>query len=175
MKPQRDHTLLPDDAVWVDDGTDPAADAEWLAHFQYQDRHYRLYETYNHRFQTGHPDNRILFGVVLIDSDEIERSSGGVLSPSPSMIGHLDSLPPRNSARNPERPLETYSSVGGSKSAFRFDSDVGFRLVGIEIEQDRIKWRSVRPLPPIARCSKCKGILASPLAKQCFHCGADWH
>lgn len=175
MKPQRDDTLLPDHAVWADDGTDPVADAEWLARFQFTGRHYRLYETYNRRFQTGHPDNRILFGVVLIDNDEIERATGGTLSPSPSMIGHLDSLSPRKSPRNPDSPLETYRAVGGSMDAFRFGADVGLRLDGIKIEQNRIQWRSVRPLAPVARCSKCNGILATPLAKQCLHCGADWH
>jgi hypothetical protein len=142
---------------------------------QYTNRHFRLYDTYNRRFQTVHPDNRILFGVVLIDGDEIETSRGGILSPSPSMIGHLDSLSPRKLPRNPESPLETYSEVGGSRDAYRFGSDIGFRLHGIQITQNKMQWQSVRLLPAIARCGECNGILATPLAKQCLHCGADWH
>ena len=175
MKPHRDDSLLPDDAVWADAGTDPVADAEWLARFQYTDRHYRLYDTYDHRFQTGHPDNRILFGVVLIDGDDIEISRGGELSPSPSMIKHLDSLSSQETSRDPELPLESYSQAGGSNDAFRFGSDTGFRIHGIQIKQHRMRWLSVRPLPPIVRCAECNGILATPLAKQCLHCGADWH
>ena len=36
----------------ADAGTDPVADAEWLARFQCTDRHYRLYDTFSRRFQS---------------------------------------------------------------------------------------------------------------------------
>lgn len=175
MNPDRDDSQLPDDAAWSDDGTDPKADANWIAAFSHTSRHYRFYDTYDHRFPTWHPDNRILFGVVLIETENIEESNGGILFPSPSMIGHLDSLPPKTTDRDPNAPLATYSQTGGSNDAFRFDSDVGFRINGINIQQDKIRWLSVRPLDPIVRCIHCNGILASPKAKQCLHCGKDWH
>jgi hypothetical protein len=149
MKPKRDDSALPENAVWADDGTDPVADAEWLASFQYTNRHYRLYDRYDDlRFLNGHPGNRILAGVVLIDGDEIEISHAGVFFPSPSMLGHLDSLSGRNPPRNPESPLETYSESGGSRDAYRFGSDVGFRLHQFQITQTKMRWRLVRSLPP---------------------------
>ena len=27
----------------------------------------------------------------------------------------------------------------------------------------------------IARCAKCSNVLATPRARQCLHCGHDWH
>lgn len=27
----------------------------------------------------------------------------------------------------------------------------------------------------IARCERCNGVLRTPIAKQCLHCGYDWH
>jgi len=175
MNLNRNNSKLPDDAVWVDDGTDYIADGEWLGKFVNTKRHFRLYDSFDHRFQTGHPDNRILFGVVMIDFDSIEDSRGGILTASPSMIGHLESLPPKTNYLDSEAALATYSQTGGSKDAFQFDSDAGFRLNGIQIKHDRMRWLSVRPLAPIKRCHHCDGILASPLAKQCLHCGVDWH
>lgn len=29
--------------------------------------------------------------------------------------------------------------------------------------------------PPTVKCPYCDGLLATDLAKQCLHCGMDWH
>lgn len=149
MNPKHDDSLLPEGAIWANDGTDPVADAEWLANFQHTDRHYRLYDKHHDlRFPNGHPGNRILFGVVLIDGDEIESSNIGMFSPSPSLIGHLDVLSGRKTPRHPEAPLETYSEGGSCRDAYPFNSDVGFRLHQFQVTQNKMQWRLVRALPP---------------------------
>ena len=178
MKPHRDDSLLPKNAIWSDAGTDPVADAQWLANFPYTDRHYRLYDSVFRRVKAGDTYKGILFGVLLIDSEKIEESHAGLLFPSPSMIGHRNAYPGRKTPLKPEAPLEGYFCAGGPKHAYRFGSDLGYSLDGYQIRETQMRWRWVRPLPPpkpIAHCSKCHGILATPLAKQCLHCGADWH
>ena len=166
---------IPRDAVPVTVGTDADADRKWLERFQYTDRHYRLFETYTRRIRVGHPNNEILFGVVLVDGNDIEACRTGIFSPSPSMIGHLNALPGKDSERHPERPLQSYRQVGGSYDAVRFGSDARFRIRISTIEENKISWRDIFKLPPIARCPRCKARLRTAQARQCFECGFDWH
>ena len=144
MKFDRDNSLLPKGAVWIDDGTDPQKDAEWLAAFHHTSRHYRLYDSYTHPFETGHPNNQILFGVVLIETDNIEISRGGILSPSPSLIAQLNQFPGRKPAKNPEATIYPEFLVGGYLDAFQFESDIGFRLGPKNIKHDKIRWKTVQ-------------------------------
>ena len=45
----------------------------------------------------------------------------------------------------------------------------GMALIGLSIAS---AYRLFRPFPC---CSTCHKPLATRLAQQCFHCGADWH
>lgn len=182
---RREDSELPEKAVWSDEGTDPAADARWLASLQPSARHYRLYErqipyTFPQQAESGSQESGNLFGVVVIDGNDIEQSRGGLLLPSPSMIGHLDALQAAaaewNSVpvvpRDAATPLESYRSVGGSLDACPFDSSISFHLGGIRVTQDRVNWQWVRSLGAVRRCPQCNRILPMRYATHCLHCGA---
>jgi hypothetical protein len=184
---RRDDSELPEKAVWSDEGTDPAADARWLASLQASTRHYRLYErgypyTWPQPTESGLQESGNLFGVVVIDGDKIEESRSGLLLPSPSMIGQLDALRAASAEwdskpvepRDPSAPLKSYRLIGGSLDAYDFDPRVGYLLDGIRISQDRMEWHWVRSLGPVKRCPECNRILPIRYAARCGHCGASF-
>src|SRR5687768_5883272 len=116
-----DDSGLPEKAVWSHEGTDPAADARWLVSVQPSTRHFRLYQREPPYMcpqpdESGLQESGTLFGVVVIDGQDIERSRGGLLLPSPSMLGHLDALRAAAAAwestvaepRDPAAPLKAY-------------------------------------------------------------------
>jgi len=185
MKSRPDRPKLPEKAVWSREGTDPAADARWLAGLQPTARHYRLYlreSPYDcpQPSEPGEPDGLDLFGVVLIDADKIEESRGGLLLPSPSMIGHLLALRAASAewdgaapaARDPAAPIPSYRRTGGAMDAYRFDPAAGYLLGGVEVTQDRMQWQSVRLLGPVKRCPACNRVLPMRYATHCVPCGA---
>jgi hypothetical protein len=130
--------------------------------------------------ESGLQESGHLFGVVVIDGEDMEQSRGGLLLPSPSMLGHLDAL--RAAAaewesavaepRDPAAPLKSYRLIGGCLDAYPFDPRVGYLLDGIRITQDRMEWQCVRSLGPVKRCPECNRILPIRYATQCLKCDA---
>jgi hypothetical protein len=182
---RRDPSELPEKAVRSDEGTVPVADAVWLASLQPSARHYRLYQRdYPYMFpqpaESGLQEGGNLFGVVVVDGDDIEESRGGLLLPPPSMIGHLNALGAKAEEwdaaaaepRDPAAPLKSYRSIGGCLDAYAFNATVGYLLDGIGITQDRMQWRRVRSLGPVKRCPECNRILPMRYATHCLECGA---
>ena len=182
---RRDPSELPEKAIRSDEGADPPADARWLASLQPSARHYRLYERsspymFPQPAASGLQESGNLFGVVVLVGDEIEQSRGGLLLPSPSMIGHLDALRAAaaewNSApaepRDAAAPLRSYRLLGGCMDAYPFDPSVGYLLDGIAITRDRMQWQSVRSPGPVKRCPECNRILPMRYATHCLQCGA---
>src|SRR5688572_30980070 len=88
---------LPEKAIWSYEGADPVADARWLVSVQPSTRHFRLFQR-EYPYMCPQPDESglqesgNLFGVVVIDGEDIERSRVGLFLPSPSMLGHLDAF-----------------------------------------------------------------------------------
>ena len=79
---------------------------------------------------------------------------------------------------------EAIFQVGpGRTGEARYVFDFKKKWVRIQCEEERIviKVRDERealhdPDPKfVVRCERCSGVLQTPLAKQCLHCGYDWH
>lgn len=182
---RRKDSELPHNAIWPDAGVNPAADARWLASLTPSVRSYRLYErqspyTCPQPDESGLQPGGHLFGVVMIDGEDIRRSRSGLLLPSPSMLGHLDALraarvkwessvaEPRDSIM----PLKSCRQIGGCMDAYPFDLSVGYLLDVIRITDDRIDWQAVRSLGSVKRCPKCNRILPMRFDTHCQHCDA---
>jgi hypothetical protein len=80
----------------------------------------------------------------------------------------------------------TFEVGPGSVGSGSLLSKYGIKWIRIRCEQERmlIRVRDERanlddeePLfyNYVARCERCDGELRTPIAKQCLHCGYDWH
>jgi hypothetical protein len=130
--------------------------------------------------ESGLQETGNLFGVVVIDGENIEQSRGGLLLPSPSMLGHLDALRAAAAGweskvaepRDPAVPLASYRQTGGCLDAYAFDPKVGYLLDGMQITQDQMRWQGLRSLGQVKRCPECNRILPMRYATHCLKCDA---